>query len=279
MFDIDSPVRTALAQLAAARQALCAVDPATLGRDELLELVAALETDVRQRAAVGFALVAEVEARGIAAELGCSSTAVLLSERLQIGRREAAGRVRLAAELGPRRALSGQPSPAKFPLVAAAVAEGAISDRHAALICRTINGLPEAAAEQAGAVEATLVERPHPENPDQLAMLTRTVRACLDPDGVLASERDHDRRRHATLAVLPDGSGRLQAQLTGEATAVWQTILSTLADQSPRSMPGSGIGAALGSGGATRCWMPGSGFSEPARCLMLAAPQPPCSSR
>ena len=64
-------------------------------------------------------------------------------------------------------------------------------------------------------------------------MLTRTVRACLDPDGVLASERDHERRRHATLAVLPDGSGRLQAQLTGEATAVWQTILNTLARPVP----------------------------------------------
>ena len=220
MFDIDSPVRTALAQLAAARQALCAVDPATLGRDELLELMAALEIDVRQRVAVGYGLVAELEARGVAAELGYSSTVVLLSERLRIGRREAAGRVRLAAELGPRRALSGQPSPAKFPLVAAAVADGAISDRHAALICRTIDGLPEAAAQQAEAVEATLVEHARTLNPDQLAMLTRTVRACLDPDGVLASERDHDRRRHATLAVLPDGSGRLQAQLTGEATAV-----------------------------------------------------------
>jgi hypothetical protein len=181
-----------------------------------------------------------VEARGIAAELGCASTAVLLSERLRIGRREAAGRVRLAAELGPRRALSGQPSPAKFPLVAAAVADGAISDRHAALICRTIDGLPEAAAEQAGAVEATLVEHARTLNPDQLAMLTRTVRACLDPDGVLASERDHDRRRHATLTVLPDGSGRLQAQLTGEATAVWQTILSTLGRPVPDVDTGEG---------------------------------------
>ena len=238
MFDIDSPVRSALAQLAAARQALCAVDPATLGRDELLELLTVLETDVRQRAAVGFALVAEVEARGIAAELGCSSTAVLMSERLRIGRREAAGRVRLAAELGPRRALSGPPSPAKFPLVAAAVAEGAICDRHAALICRTIDDLPDAVLEQAGAVEATLVEHARTLNPDQLAVLTRTVRACLDPDGVLASERDHDRHRHATLAVLPDGSGRLQAQLTGEATAVWQTILSTLA----RPVPDTGDG-------------------------------------
>ena len=82
-------------------------------------------------------------------------------------------------------------------------------------------------------MEATLVEHARTLNPDQLAVLTRTVRACLDPDGVLASEHDHDRRRHATLAALPDGSGRLQAQLTGEATAVWQTILDTLARPVP----------------------------------------------
>jgi Domain of unknown function (DUF222) len=129
--------------------------------------------------------------------------------------------------------MSGQPLPAKLPLVASAVAQGAISDRHAALICRTIDGLPDAALEQAGAVEATLVEHARTLNPDQLAVLTRTVRACLDPDGILTAERDHDRYRHATLTTLPDGSGRLQAQLTGEATAVWQTILSTLACPAP----------------------------------------------
>ncbi len=41
-------------------------------------------------------------------------------------------------------------------------------------------------------------------------------------------------------------------------------------------MPGSRIGAAPGSGGTTRSWTPGSGCSGPARCLMLAAPRPPC---
>jgi hypothetical protein len=141
--------------------------------------------------------------------------------------------VRLAAQLGPRRTMSGERLPARFPEVAAAVVEGAISDRHAALICRTITDLPDAVLEQAGAVEATLVDHARTLNPDQLAVLTRTVRACLDPDGVLASEHDHERHRHATLAVLPDGSGRLQAQLTGEATAVWQTILNTLARPVP----------------------------------------------
>ena len=118
------------------------------------------------------------------------------------------------------------------------MAQGVISDRHATLICRTITGLPDAALEQAEAVEATLVEHGRTLNPDQLAVLARTVRACLDPDGALAVERDHDRRRHATLIVLPDGSGQLQADLTGEATAVWQTILSTLARPIPDSEGG-----------------------------------------
>ena len=201
--------------------------------DQLLELAAALETDARQRASVQHAVVAELEARGVAGELGCASTAVVLSERLRIGRREATGRVRLAAQVGPRRAMSGQALPARFPQVAAAVAEGAISGRHAALICRTIDELPEAVVEHAAAVEAMLVEHARVVNPDQLTVLTRTVRACLDPDGVLASERDHERRRQATLTALPDGSGRLQAQLTAEATAVWQTILDTLARPTP----------------------------------------------
>src|SRR4029078_13626286 len=129
--------------------------------------------------------------------------------------------------------MSGQPLPARFPQTAAAVAQGAIGDRHAALICRTIDGLPHAVLEQGGAVETMLVEHARTLNPDQLAVLTRTVRACLDPDGVLAAEHDHDRHRHATLTLLPDGSGRLQACLTGEATAVWQTILSTLARPVP----------------------------------------------
>ena len=117
MFDNpQSPVGLALSHLAAAREQLRDVDLATLSGDELLELMAALEIDVRQRAAVGYGLVAELEARGVAAELGCSSTAVLLSERLRIGRREAAaagaagGAAR--APTGPVRGIVAGPVPA-----------------------------------------------------------------------------------------------------------------------------------------------------------------------
>jgi Domain of unknown function (DUF222) len=124
MFDLEWPpqIEAALAHLAAAQQALAALDLAALSGDQMLELAAASETDTRQRASVQHAAVAELDARGVAGELGCASTAVVLSERLRIGRREATGRVRLAAELGPRRAMSGQVLPARFPQVAAAVA-------------------------------------------------------------------------------------------------------------------------------------------------------------
>ena len=228
---------TVRAQLTAAGSGLQAVDPSVLSRDQLLELLDALETDTRRRAAIGYALVAELEARGVAAELGSPSTAVLLSERLRIGRREAAGRVRLAGAVGPRPALSGERLPARFPLVAAAMADGTISVRHAAVITATVDRLPERVVadqpELVAQVEPILLEHARMLDPDRLAVVAHAVTACLDPDGTLASERDHERRREATLVRLPDGSGRLTATLTGEATGVWTTVLDTLSRPVP----------------------------------------------
>jgi hypothetical protein len=73
-------------------------------------------------------LVAELDARGLAPELGYTSTAVLVSERLRIGR------VRLATDLGPRQALSGERLESRFPQVAAALPDDTVSARHANLI-------------------------------------------------------------------------------------------------------------------------------------------------
>jgi len=101
-------------------------------------------------------------------------------------------------------------------------------------------------------VEPTLLEQARTVDPDQLAMLARRIVACLDPDGQLASERDHERHREAILTLLPDGSGRLQAQLTGEAAAVWTTVLDSSAAQC-QPTTGSRIPGLQDSGGTTRC--------------------------
>jgi len=136
------PVDVAHQRVAAASQELTGIDPAALSGDELLDLLDRLEADTRRRTAVAGRLIAELHARGTAGELGYSSTAVLLSERLRVGRREAAGRVRLAADLAPRRAMSGEQLEPRFPLVARALADGKISARHAAIICASVGRLP-----------------------------------------------------------------------------------------------------------------------------------------
>ena len=236
--DALDQLAAARAQLAAAEQQLLAADLAALSGEQLLELLDVLEVDARRHAAVGCALIAELADRGVAEEAGYTSAVVLLSERLRIGRREAAGRVRLAADLGPRRALRGERLPARFPCVADAVTEGTVSARHAAVICSTIDRIPGRVADEqpelVAQVESTLLGHARALDPDRLAVLARSVASCLDPDGQLAAERDHQRHRDAILTVRPDGSGRLTASLTGEATAVWQTVLDTLS----RPVPG-----------------------------------------
>ena len=273
---------TVRAQLTAAGSGLQAVDPAVLSRDQLLELLDALETDMRRRAAIGYALVAELEARGVAAELGCPSTAVLLSERLRIGRREAAGRVRLVGAVGPRQALSGERLPARFPQVAAAMADGTISVRHAAVITATVDRLPERVVtdqpELVAQVEPILLEHARTLDPDRLAVVAHAVTAYLDPDGTLASERDHERRREATLVRLPDGSGRLTATLTGEATGVWTSVLDTLS----RPVPAQGAEPDRRTSGQRRhdaLLDAGRRLLRSRTLRMLVAPRPPCCSR
>ena len=120
-----------------------------------------------------------------------------------------------------------------LPAVAAAQAEGAISDRHAAVIRHTVHALPAAAAEQAEQVEAALTGHAQRLDPDQLGKAARRLLACLDPDGTLPDDADHARRRDLTLTRLSDGSARLTGYLTPGCTAVTEAWLDALAAPVP----------------------------------------------
>jgi Domain of unknown function (DUF222)/HNH endonuclease len=84
-----------------------------------------------------------------------------------------------------------------------------------------------------GQAEHALVQHARTLNPAQLARVAERLSDCLDPDGRLASERAHEQRRDITLTVRPDGSGRLSGYLTGEATALWATVLSAVSAPAP----------------------------------------------
>src|SRR5882724_2595240 len=235
-------VATALAQLSDAVDTLCAADLTRLCRGDLLELLRGLETQRRRLPVVDHALIAELDHRGAAGELMARDTASLLRETLRVTSREAQARHEAALDLGPGRSLTGQPQPPLLPVVAAAQAEGSISPEHAGVIATVIAKLPkDVECEHGAAVEARLVAEARRFDPSVLATLARRVVALLNPDGVLADDVEHDRRRHATLSGNRDGSGELRAHLTPTALAQWQAVLDPLAAPRPSDADGPDV--------------------------------------
>jgi hypothetical protein len=235
----DTAAARAVGLLTTAIDALAALDLTTLSRDELLGLTRGVEAHRRRLSVVDHRLVAELDSRGVAFELGCASTAALLRKALRLAPADAKARVTAAADLGPRRAISGEALPPLFTRVAAAQAEGAISARHAAVIVEAIDELPaQAQVEHAAAIEERLVADARVFEPVQLCRLARRIVAIVDPDGTLADDRHHERRRGATLSHNGDGSGELRAHLTPSALAVWEAVLDPLAAPQPTDETG-----------------------------------------
>ena len=277
---VVSRLLDALRQLAAVEGEFLALDPAVLSHDELLNLLDVLESGARRQTAMGCALIAELDTRGVAGELASTSTAVLLSERLRIGRREAAARTRLAAEVAPRRALTGEMLPPRFPQVAAALADRVISARHAAVVAAAVNALPDRVLDDqpdlAGQVEPILVEHARTLDPDRLAVLARSVMTCLDRTGGLPRTPSRP------------GAGRPLWSCCRTGPAGWPPLSPAKPPRCGRSCSTrsaaryrpasviSKIGALLDSGVTTRYWTPAGGCCAPARCRTRAAPPPPC---
>ena len=224
------PVET----LTAAVDGLLMADLSRVDALGLVGLLRAVEVQVRRLAVVDHRLVAEIDARGVGHEVGACCTADLLRQVLRVSSREAAGRVRAAADLGPRRTLTGDPLPPLFPAVAAAQSAGTISPAHARVITSTIDALPAALdAVHGPAAETFLVEHAAHLDPAQLGHAATRLADTLNPDGTHTDDADHQRRRELTLHTNRDGTGHLSGTLTPEATAVWQTVLDALSAPTP----------------------------------------------
>ena len=235
----DTAAARAVGLLTTAVDALTTLDLTMLDREALLGLARAAETQRCRLPVVDHRLVAELDSRGVAFELGCASTAALLRTALRLAPADAKARVSAAADLGPRRAVSGEALPPLFACVAAAQAEGTISARHAKVIVEAIDELPaQAQAEHAAAIEERLVADARVFDPAQLCRLARRIVAIVDPDGTFADDRHHERRRGATLSHNGDGSGELRAHLTPSALAVWEAVLDPLAAPQPNDETG-----------------------------------------
>lgn len=211
-----------------------------LSEVDLLEMARAVEALRRTLSVVDHVLIEQLDSRGVACERGARTTATLLTQTLQISPGEAGARVRAAQLLGPRRMITGEALAPQFTEVAHAQAQGRLSSQHAQVITATIEALPDAVADQwAKLVESTLVDEAYRRHPDSLKQAARTLTDRLDPDGILADERDHVRRRDVTVTRGRDGSGRIDGRLTPALTEKLLAVLDPLAAPNPIDVHGT----------------------------------------
>jgi hypothetical protein len=225
---------TTLARLRGAIDDLQSLDLSCATDEEVLDLLRELESQKRRLASVDHATIGEIDHRRLAGERACRDTTTLVSLLLRVDHREAAGRVRAAAELGPRRTLTGEALPPIFQATAEACATGTISTRHATVITETVCKLPDAIqAEMDRTIEAILLEHAHQLDPTQLRGFALRLRDAVDQDGTLVQERERQRRRQFTVTQRPDGSSSVHGELTAVATEALLTVLDTLARPAP----------------------------------------------
>jgi hypothetical protein len=201
----------------------------TLSTAERCAVSAQWERLLRSQAVVGHRLVAGL-AEAPVAELGETSVAAALSTLLRISRKEANRRVREAADLAPRRALSGEVLAPVLAGTAAAQARGGLGAEQVRIIRRFFDHLPSFVGYDAReAAEAQLASLACRLTPEELRQAADRLALLLDQDGEL-TDADRARRRYLVLGRQhSDGMSELRGLLDPEGRAVIDAVLAKLA--------------------------------------------------
>lgn len=205
-----------------------------LSDDELLESVRRVEAWSRRLYAVTLAVTKEADSRGLAGRQGVSSTAVLLRQLLRLSPRAAKRRVEDATDVCSSMAVSGSRVASRLPGAASALRAGVLSEEQLGVVRRTLRELPDDVATSTRIqVERQLVAEAERFDPSQLGKLAMRIRAHLDPDGVLRTEKDAAERMELSLTQDVDGVIRVRGRLSVEGAAVVRSALSPLAKPLP----------------------------------------------
>ncbi|MBY0391263.1 MAG: 13E12 repeat family protein [Mycobacterium pseudokansasii] len=175
------------------------------------------------------ALINQLGAQAGEEELGGKLRSALAG-RLRITKAEAGRRIDEAADLGPRRALTGEPVAPQLSATAAARRDGLIGDTHVRVIRGFFAHLPaEVDLATRQAAEADLAGKASSYRPDELAKYAQRIMDWLNPDGELR-EQERARKRGITIGKQEyDGMSRISGYLTPEARASFEPVLAKLA--------------------------------------------------
>jgi len=224
-------VVAALDAVEAAWDKLAALPVHALGAGQVLAVLSRLEIHRRRQPITEHALLTHLQTQATPKEMGAKSWRAVLSNRLGISGFDAGRRIVEAAQLGPRRAVTGERLEPALPGTAAAQARGEIGTEHVSVIRTFMDQLPadidpgtRAAAEsQLGGLAGGLT-------PEGLRDVARQLMSYLDQDGKLDDEREHARKRGVSLGRQElDGMSRISGWIDPELRAALDAILSKLA--------------------------------------------------
>ncbi|MGH3971551.1 MAG: 13E12 repeat family protein, partial [Mycobacterium sp.] len=196
---------------------------------EWLAILERCETVRRRLPAAEHPLINQIGEQADQTELG-GKLAQALANRLRITRAEASRRIAEAADLGPRRAMTGEPLPPLLTATAQAQRAGTIGAAHVAVIRGFVHRLPDIVdLDTRAEAEAHLAGLGGKHRPDELAKLADKLTDCLDPDGNF-TDADRARRRGITIGNQGhDGMSPITGYLTPEARATIDAVFAKLA--------------------------------------------------
>ena len=196
---------------------------------ERLAMLERCERIRRRLPTVEHPLINQIGEQADATELGGKLPSAL-ANWLRITRGEASRRIHEAADLGPRRAMTGEPLEPLLPATAEAQRAGRIGAGHVAVIRSFWHRLPDFVdAETRRQAEAQLARLGAGHRPDELSKLADRLSDCLNPDGNFTDD-DRARRRVITIGKQEiDGMSPISGYLTPEARAGWDAVLAKLA--------------------------------------------------
>jgi hypothetical protein len=234
-------VLSAVAGLEAAVDVLAGVSFDGLSSPDVVQVLARVETVCRRQPVVAHRLIGKLVRGGSARELGAKSVTEVLTTALRISPTDANRRLKDAAELGERTALTGEPLPPLLPHVAAGQAAGRISGEHVTIIRGFFKHLPvwvdlptrELAETQLAGVAIKF-------GPEELRQATALIAALVNPDGEF-SDADRARKRDFTIGRQgPDGMSTISGHITPELRATLEAVNSKDPAAAPRYRPGPG---------------------------------------
>jgi hypothetical protein len=197
---------------------------------EVLGIARRLEVGYRRQSAVDHKLMHQLTSQCRPGELGANTWPKVLSEALRISEGEAKHRIKRAALLGPRTALSGESLPPLLPHVAEAQARGEIGAEHVRIIEKFFDALPNRVdAQTRELAEADLARIATGLGPTQLRAAAERLAQLLDQDGELPDDAERARKRYLRIDKQDvDGMSGVHGLLDPEARATLDAVLAKL---------------------------------------------------